>query len=129
MKYLKISMVLLCITGLSLPLTAQTEGGVKLGANISNLHYRDGNRMYALDSKPGLVLGGYLHFPLQNNLGIVTELVFSQMGTRNVSDNYQTTLNYIAIPVLLRFHAGEVFHLDGGGTWGYWPPPKKKAMG
>jgi hypothetical protein len=75
------------------------------------------------------VLGGYLYFPLQNNLGIVTELAFSQMGTRNISDNYQTTLNYIAVPVLLRFSAGEIFHLDGGFQLGLLASAKEKSNG
>lgn len=103
---------------LSLALAALTAGqvaaqsfdlGVEAGANFSTLVGSDAttlNSGNALNSKLGFVGGGYLCLNFGTSFGIRPELLYEQKGAAISGTSTTTELDYIEIPVLLKFGLG-----------------------
>jgi hypothetical protein len=89
---------------------AQVSGGVRLGGNLSNLKWSAGDLSMTDDSKFGLLAGVYLTAMLSDRVGIQPELAYSSMGSKQDGDG-TVKLNYIALPVMLRYQVAEQFHL------------------
>ncbi|MFO7257146.1 MAG: porin family protein [Bacteroidota bacterium] len=89
---------------------AQVSGGVRLGGNLSNLKWSAGDLSMTDDSKFGLLAGVYLTAMLSDRVGIQPELAYSSMGSKQDEDG-TVKLNYIALPVLLRYQIVDQIHL------------------
>ncbi len=119
MKKISLSFLLLVVIGVS----AQAQGGgfrfgVKAGANLNQLTgqtFKDG---YDLSYHAGV----FAEIDITKRFGIQPELLWNQSSsTRATSFNaiYQTLptdlkLNYLSIPVLLRFNIGSLITLNAG---------------
>lgn len=86
------------------------SGGVRLGGNLSNLKWSAGDLSMTDDSKFGLLAGVYLTAMLSDRVGIQPELAYSSMGSKQDEDG-TVKLNYIALPVLLRYQIVDQIHL------------------
>jgi len=94
---------------------AQVTFGVKTGLNLSNFFEKNDDKVLSEGYKyrTGANLGLTVDFPINNNLGIQTGLTFQNRGFRisEVKDiagydleiNSKTSLNYIDIPVNLKY--------------------------
>nr|PZN56402.1 MAG: hypothetical protein DIU61_04130 [Bacteroidota bacterium] len=99
-------------------LFAQVSGGVRVGGNLSNLHYTDGGDISESDdSKIGPLFGLYLTAMFSDQFGIQPELVYSAMGSKD--GDAKLKLNYIALPVLARYQVAEQFHILLGPQIGF----------
>ena len=119
MKRLILSFVL----GTFLATGAFSQGlsfGVKGGLNISNVKASGGG--LSLDTKAlvGFHLGGYLTAMLTENLGIQPELLYSTQGDVYdvLGSSFTTHLNYITIPVLLRYNINDMISFHAGPQLG-----------
>lgn len=86
---------------LSLPLTALAQtfgGGLLAGLNISQI---DGDQAHGY-RQPGLYLGGFLTYRLQERLALQPELVFEQLGSRDRSGFISWRLNYATLHLLFQ---------------------------
>ena len=94
--------------------------GLKGGLNISNVDASGGG--LSLDTKTlvGFHLGGYFTAMLTGNLGIQPELLYSTQGDVYdiLGSSYTTHLNYITIPVLLRYNINDMFSFHVGPQLG-----------
>lgn len=81
--------------------------GIEAGANASNLVGSDVSKVgSSLSSKLGFVGGGFLCLNFGNSFGIRPEVLYEQKGTAFSGSTSTTELDYIEIPVLLKFGLG-----------------------
>ncbi|MEJ2719879.1 MAG: porin family protein, partial [bacterium] len=82
-------------------------GGFKAGMNIATL---SGDEADAADveSVTGLIAGGYLRIELSDHFALQPELLFSRNGAKGDTLGLEgtVTLDYIEVPVLLRYSLG-----------------------
>jgi outer membrane protein OmpA-like peptidoglycan-associated protein len=102
--------------------------GIKAGVNLSEIrssnHFTNGDN---LDTKTGLVLGGFYHLGLTKALAIQPELLYSQMGAKyaaNTSSTLSTAgqmnLNYLSMPLLIKVSPFKPLGLFAGPQLDYY---------
>ena len=102
--------VLLGTALMSLGCLAQSpQLGIKGGLNISNLSY---DNDYEADAKVGAHIGLLAHIPLDRQLALQPELVFSMQGAEIGNEELQA--NYLNVPFLFQYLAGRGFRLQTG---------------
>lgn len=97
--------------------------GIKAGANmgkISGQSFKEGfNLSYHV--------GAFAHYDFNEKLGIQPELLYSQTQTRtatgetsvdNLKPDFKAKLNYMYIPVLLRYNVNNLLTLHAGPQFG-----------
>lgn len=107
---------------------AQPKFGVRLGVNISNQEFKLDSLTVEPKSKFGLDIGVVAEFPLGEVVSFAPELHWLQKGYKvedleidgNLFD-FTSTLNYLELPLLVRFNFGETakFFVMGGPSFGY----------
>lgn len=121
---MKKSMLILCTLFLSVTVIAQNQKvklGVKAGLNISSLTFDESE----LDSstKAGFTAGLMVEVPLAKNFSLQPELLYSQQGTKTsfsdtdvTNSNFRSTieLNYLNIPVMLKYFVIEGLSVQAG---------------
>lgn len=100
---------------------SQISGGVRLGANIANQKFDAEGLSISPDSKLGLLGGLYLTASLSDKIGIQPELYFSSMGSKLDVQGFESTtkLNYLSLPVLVRYNFTENISLQAGPQLGF----------
>ena len=92
---------LLLLLGLLLPLTLSAQifgGGVMAGLNMCQI---DGDNDVGF-RQPGMFLGGFLIYGLQEKLSLQPELVFEQLGSQKRGGGFSLRLNYTSLNLLLQ---------------------------
>jgi hypothetical protein len=107
---------------------AQPKFGVRAGVNISNQEFKQGDITIEPKTKFGLDLGIVSEFPLGKVVSFSPELHWLQKGF-TIEDfefnglvlNGTSTLNYLELPLLVKFNFGESakFFVMGGPSFGY----------
>lgn len=108
--------VVVCVL-FALPGMAQQGGiGIKAGVNLSTVHFAGADDA-EVDSKAGLVVGvfGELKKP-GRGVGLQAEILYSREGfkTKTNYHDVKMRLNYIDIPILIKFYPASFFSLDLG---------------
>ena len=106
---------------------AQPKFGFRAGVNISNQQFKQGNLTVEPESKFGLDLGFVSDIPLGEVVSFAPELHWLQKGYKienfdgPLFDNATATLNYLELPLLIKFNFGETakFFVMGGPSIGY----------
>ncbi|MEL1253625.1 porin family protein [Flavobacterium sp. DGU38] len=121
---MKKSKLIVCALLMCAGVMAQTEKvklGVKAGLNVSSLTF-DENELDS-SSKNGFTAGLMAEIPLAKNFLVQPELLYSQQGMKlSYSDpevensHYKSTiaLNYINIPVMLKYYVVKGLSLQAG---------------
>jgi hypothetical protein len=127
LKLRMISLMALCFLTLTVA-EAQPKFGVRVGVNISNQEFKQGNLTIEPKSKFGLDFGLVSEFPLGEVVSFAPELHWLQKGYKvedfeidgNLFD-FTSTLNYLELPLLVKFNFGETakFFVMGGPSFGY----------
>lgn len=126
MKKLVLSLTFL----LTLAAASNAQGfrlGAKAGANLTKLSGQSFNQEFDL----GYHLGGFAEIDFSKRLGIQPEVLFNQVNAKrssgfnsiytNLSDPNAAAdikLNYLSIPVLLRYNVGKMLTLNVGPQFG-----------
>ena len=104
--------------------TSQAQGvrlGAKLGANLNKVTGKSFNEEFDLSYH----VGGFLEIDINKKFGIQPEVYFNQATTTRTSDfntlysanpnaNTDIKLNYLSIPILLRYNVGKMVTLQAG---------------
>ena len=109
--------VLAALFGAALPAHAQgLTYGVKGGMTLANLSEDDEGDTTTLDSRIGLVAGGFVTWPLGGRLALQPEALFTQKGAKVEQGGGTLTqqLDYLDIPVLVsyRLTGGDARHVS-----------------
>jgi|GEM_PF-5309779 hypothetical protein len=107
---MKIRLILLVLLLIAVICSLKTFGQSKvrfeyrLGLNFSN--WVGNNAPTNQSLKAGFIAGIAVNYPLTDRFDIVPEILFTMKGTKAPRDtiNYKESLNYIEVPVLLRFN-------------------------
>lgn len=100
------------------------EFGIKGGANMSNL-YSDDDGVDDNNVLWGFNAGVYAAFPISDNIFIQPEILFTTKGAELEYNNdfasgtSKFKLNYIEVPLLVRFDLTENFNIHVGGYASY----------
>lgn len=117
-------MLMLCTLFLGATVAAQTQKvklGLKAGLNISSLTFDESE----LDSsgKTGFTAGLMVEIPMAKNFSLQPELLYSQQGTKSsfsdpdvTNSNFKSTieLNYLNIPVMLKYYVIKGLSIQAG---------------
>lgn len=102
------------------------SGGLKLGLNLANQTF-SGNGYFSSPSfRPSLHAGGYLTAMISSKLGVQPEILYSGQGAKN--GDYVLKVNYITVPVLVRFNITERFNVHAGPQIGILASAKEKLQ-
>ena len=124
----KMLMSLAAIVAIGFGANAQRKGdvsfGVKGGLNISAV---GGDYRSDYNTKAGFHIGGLAEIAINKKFAIQPELVFSTQGARgHYYDGYSRRhrdatlrLNYINIPVLVKYYITDQFSVEGGPQLGF----------
>lgn len=117
-------MLILYTLFLGVTVTAQTQKvklGVKAGLNVSSLAFDESELNSS--NKTGFTAGLMVEIPLLKNFSFQPEVLYSQQGTKNsfsdsdvTNSNYKSTieLNYLNIPVMLKYYVIKGLSLQAG---------------
>ena len=100
------------------------SGGLKLGLNLANQTISGNGFTTSPSFRPALHAGGYLTLMLSGKLGVQPEILYSGQGAKN--GDYKLKVNYIAVPVLVRYNISDRFSLHAGPQIGILASAKAK---
>jgi hypothetical protein len=118
----------LAVAGLLVLLSASAQGphfGVKVGANLSNLH---DNEVTDDNARFGFHIGVMGRTAADQAIGLQAELLYTTLGNRTdysaffglVDQSVDFNLNYIQLPVMVSFRLAEgAFEIQAGGYAAY----------
>lgn len=86
--------------------------GLKAGLNSASIYGKDTDN----DAKLGLHIGGFIEKTINSDFAIQAELLYSQQGAKN--NDIKANLNYINVPVLLKYNINSRFNLQAGPQLG-----------
>lgn len=113
---------LVCFVFAGVAARAQLVVTPKLGATFSTMNISNGNTLNGgdLQSKTGLAIGVAFGIPLSDALSVQPELLFIQKGYREAGGGSTANfgLNYLEVPLLLRYRIGEADELHFFGYAG-----------
>lgn len=127
MKKIMLSVVALIFTSGAFAQLDKIEYGVKGGINIANIS----NMEVSLDSKgmkPGIYLGAFAKYRINDYLGVQAELIYSRQGicgkTKEAEGDSNVfkgkiRANYINIPILAKVYLLENLAIDFGPQFGF----------
>ncbi len=99
-----------------LPLVINAQGvgvGIKAGANFANPDASN----YSISTATNYHLGAYLNLNFTKKWGITPEVLYTVYGSE--WDNAKVNLDYIALPVMLRFKPVKFLSLEAGPQFSY----------
>ena len=99
-----------------------THFGLKAGLNSSSINVEDGNDF---DSKTGFHVGGLAHIHITKHFAVQPEIMYSTQGGK--ARLYTRDLDYINVPVLAQYMAGNGFRLQTGPQIGFLVSAKDEA--
>lgn len=79
--------------------------GIRAGVNVSHINFSKGEPPSDITTSwdPGFVAGFVLHVPITSKLSIQPEYLFSQMNSSLEEEDVSLKLNYLSLPVFLKF--------------------------
>ncbi len=127
MKSLMLTIIVLVVTGVVVNAQGGFRLGIKAGANMNKIDGQTFKEGYDLSYH----LGGFAEIDFNKKWGIQPEVLWSQSrttrssGFNNVYQNIlnpngdqQIKLDYITIPILLRYNVGKMLTLNAGPQFG-----------
>jgi len=106
-------LIFLLAVGFSATTFAQgIDLGIKAGVNFASISDATG-----LDNRTGFVVGAFAGAKLNDNLGVQADLLYSQQGAE--FDGGKIDLNYVNVPVVLKYFVTETIHVHAGPQFGF----------
>jgi hypothetical protein len=119
-----------CVTLIASGAAAQgISGGFKLGLNLANQTVSSSEFGVTVSPsfRPSFHAGGYLTAMLSEKFGVQPEVLYSGQGYKQNGGTF--SVNYITVPVLLRYNFTEVFSIHAGPQIGILMSAKAKMDG
>ncbi|MEX2232056.1 MAG: porin family protein [Cyclobacteriaceae bacterium] len=96
------------------------SGGLKVGANFANQKFSGDGLDISPDSRTSMHLGLFLTAMVSETFGIQPELMYNSVGSKFdlLGNELLQKLDYLTIPVMLRYQPVSVFHIHAGPQFG-----------
>lgn len=119
-KFISFSLVLF----LAAIANAQFSYGPRIGLNIATQKWSgSGSEFYDLSSMLGLNIGVFGNYSFSERLSGQAELFYSAEGTKEAEspgdESGRLVFNYVRLPLLAQYHAGEAFDIETGPSVGF----------
>lgn len=108
------------------PFVMQGQGiglGIKAGANFANQEVQN----ISINTVTDFHVGAYVNINLSNKWGITPEVLYSAYGSE--WNNAKVDLDYVSIPVMLRFKPISLLSLEAGPQFGFLTKAKVENVG
>lgn len=128
MKKIILTSLMFCTVSL---FSQEIKFGAKAGLNLSNLNGDYPTKINEKSSKIGFHIGGFAEYEINDKFTLQPELIFSTQGnTYGFKDyygngsyydgaDYNLSLNYLNLPIILRYKVIEKLSIDFGPQIGY----------
>lgn len=93
-------------------ISQEIDLGLKAGANFASITDASG-----LSNRTGFLIGVFAGVKFSDKLGIQGDLLYSQQGAK--LDPKDINLNYINIPIVLKYYLVQGFNLQAGPQFGF----------
>ncbi len=105
--------------------SAQTQFGLKAGANFATLTGDDADDA---KMKVGLNVGAFARLPISETFKVQPELIYSLQGAKFEDEGEEAKFNtsYINVPVMLQYHTASGFFAETGPQVGFLATAKAK---
>ena len=113
---LTISLISIMVIGVR---AQSISGGIKAGFNVANQNISYGSISLNTKSKIGFHGGGYVTVMFTEKIGLQPELLFSTQGSKAKEFDYGFNVNYVIIPVLVRYNITEMVSVHAGPQLGF----------
>lgn len=94
--------------------------GIKTGLNFTGFEFSETAKNFSIGTVVRPTVGFYGNLPVSKCISIQLEASYSGLGyklTNAITGEKNQRLNYVSLPVLLKYHAGERFKLLLGAEW------------
>jgi len=90
--------------------------GFRAGANFSHMNFSKGSPPLPIETSwnVGINFGFVMLFPISDRLSFQPEYLYSQMGSKIKNSDTAYKLNYLSLPLFLKFELLEKFSLMAG---------------
>ena len=107
------------------------SGGLKLGANFANQKFSTDGIDFSPSSRTSLHGGFFLTVMVSETFGVQPELLYNSVGSRIDfgGDDLVQQLDYLTVPVLLRYNPVSIFNVHAGPQFGFLLSAKQKMDG
>jgi hypothetical protein len=105
---------------------AQFQFGLKAGANFSSL---SGSAINDASTLVGFNGGAFAKLPITGHWSLQPELVFSTQGAKSSSGDFTEHVNYMNIPILLKYSHRVGFYFETGPQAGFLLSAHESAQG
>lgn len=92
------------------------SGGVKAGLNLANQTFSGNGYTTSPSFLPGLHAGAYATIMFSEHFGLQPEVLYSGQGAKSGDQKYK--VNYVNIPVLVRYSINDMWSLHAGPQFG-----------
>jgi len=93
-------------------ISQEIDLGLKAGANFASITDASG-----LSNRTGFLIGVFAGVKFSDKLGIQGDLLYSQQGAK--LDQKDIDLNYINVPIVLKYYLVQGFNLQAGPQFGF----------
>ena len=122
----KLLLLLAAFTATATVASAQLSYGVKGGLNISDISHSKNFTSFDKKMTTGIFVGAYVEYQFNDFLAIQPELLYSRQGvsskdksTEDITRKAGIRLNYLNLPILVKFYPIERLSIDVGPQIGY----------
>lgn len=114
-------MIICALFATSTAFAQKFELGAKAGVNISNFTGHSSWQNAKTSSLVGFNAGGFVSFFLGDVFAFQPELLFSSQGAKyqDATHNENLKINYINVPVMLKFRTTGGFYVEAGPQFGF----------
>lgn len=116
-------------TRLVTPMSTSPSFGIKAGASLGDLKFKDASNAPSTEKKTNFDAGFFANIPMGSVISFAPELLYSGQGARiNVKNNsgtigttnsYSQQMNYINLPLLFKAKTPGGFYVETGPQAGY----------
>lgn len=92
------------------------SGGVKAGLNLANQTFKSNGYTTSPSFLPGMHAGAYVTWMFSEHLGLQPEVMYSGQGAK--SGDQKLKVNYVNIPVLVRYNVNDLLSFHAGPQFG-----------
>ena len=109
------TLVFACLLG-AVAYGQEISGGVKAGLNLANQTFSGNGYTTSPSFLPGIHGGAYVTMMFSDHLGLQPEVLYSAQGAKSGDQKYK--INYVNIPVLVRYNITDLFSIHAGPQFG-----------